>query len=123
MSTADISLLASALDIVALLLELAPASTFPEVEHEILQDVYVVAHSPLISGASLDSVLQFFATLVQADMQIATHVVPSLVISIDKAPKAETSQANIARCIGQVVKCQQTVAAGTIVEFGKHLKV
>jgi cullin-associated NEDD8-dissociated protein 1 len=56
-------------------------------------------------------------------MQIATHVVPNLVISVDKAPKAEASYSNVARCIGQVAKCQQTVAAGTIAEFAKHLKV
>lgn len=122
-STSDISLLSSALNIVALLLELAPATTFPEVEHDLLRDIYVVAHSPLISGAPFDSVLGFFSALVQADMQIATHVVPNLVISIDKAAKSEASQANVARCIGQVVKCQQTVAAGTIAEFTKYLKV
>ena len=122
-STSDISLLAAALDIVSLLLELAPATTFPEVEHDLLQDIYSVAHSPLISGAPFDSVLGFFSALVQADMQIATHVVPNLVISIDKAQKSEASQANVARCIGQVVKCQQTVAAGTIAEFAKHLRV
>lgn len=121
-STADISLLAAALNIAALLLELAPAATFPEVEHDLLQDIYAVAHSPLVSGAPFESVLNFFAALVQADMEIATHVVPNLVIAIDKAPKSEASQANIARCIGQVVKCQQTVAAGTIAEFAKHLK-
>lgn len=122
-STSDISLLASALNIVALLLELAPETTFPEVESDLLQDIYVVAHSPLVSGAPFDSVLDFFSALVQADMQIATHVVPNLVISVDKVPKTEASQANVARCIGQVVKCQQTVAAGTIAEFAKHLKV
>ncbi|EKM60594.1 uncharacterized protein PHACADRAFT_203767 [Phanerochaete carnosa HHB-10118-sp] len=122
-STADISLLAAALNIVALLLEVAPTSTFPEVESDLLQDIYAVAHSSLVSGAPFDSVLNFFAALVRADMQIATHVVPNLVISIDRAPKSEASQANVARCIGQVVKCQQTVAAGTIVEFAKQLKV
>ena len=122
-TTADISLLASALNVVALLLELAPTTTFPEVEQDLLQDIYAVAHSPLVSGATFDSVLAFFAALVQADMQIATHVVPNLVISIDRASRTEASQANVARCIGQVVKCQQTVAAGTIVEFARHLKV
>lgn len=122
-TTTDIALLAQALNIVSLLLELSPAATFPEVERELLQDIYGVAHSPLVSGASFDSVLDFFAALVQADMQIATHVVPCLVISVEKAAKTEASQSNVARCIGQVVKCQQTVAAGTIAEFAKHLKV
>lgn len=122
-ATTDIALLAQALNIVSLLLEIAPAPTFPEVERELLKDIYEVAHSPLISGASFDSVLEFFAALVQADMQIATHVVPNLVISIERASKPEASQSNVARCIGQVVKCQLTVAAGTVAEFAKHLKV
>lgn len=116
-------MLAQALNIISLLLELSPETTFPEAEHELLQDIYVVAHSPLVSGAAFDSVLDFFAALVQADMQIATHVVPNLVISIEKAAKADASQSNVARCIGQVVKCQQTVAAGTIAEFARHFRV
>ncbi|KAL6300990.1 TIP120-domain-containing protein [Sparassis latifolia] len=118
----DISLLAQALAIVALLLELAPSTTFPEVEQGLLSDIYIIAHSPLVSGAAFESVLAFFATLVEADMQIATHVVPNLVISIEQAPKAEASQSNVARCIGQVVKSQRGVAAGTIAEFTRHLK-
>ena len=102
---------------------MAPAVTFPGVEHDFLKDIYSIAHSPLVAGVPFESVLDFFASLVQADMQITTHVVPNLVISVDKAPKAEASYSNVARCIGQVVKCQQTVAAGTIAEFAKHLKV
>ncbi|KAI0089964.1 TIP120-domain-containing protein [Irpex rosettiformis] len=121
-STADIALLAHALNIISLLLQLAPAVTFPGVEHDFLKDIYSIAHSPLVAGVPFESVLDFFAALVQADMQIATHVVPNLVISVDKAPKAEASYSNVARCIGQVVKCQLTVAAGTIAEFAKHLK-
>lgn len=122
-STSDISLLSQALSTVALLLELAPTSTFPEVEHELLQNIYAIAHSPLVSGAPFDSVLAFFAALVEADGQIATHVVPNLVISIEKSPKGQVSQANVAKCVGQVVKSQQSIAAGTIAEFSRHLKV
>ncbi|KAK7688067.1 hypothetical protein QCA50_008437 [Cerrena zonata] len=121
-STTDISLLSQALGIIALLLQLAPNVTFPEVEGEVLQSIYDIAHSPLVSGAPFDSVLAFFASLVEADMQIATHIVPSLVISIEKGSKTQTSQANVAKCVGQVVKSQQTIAAGTIAEFSKHLK-
>lgn len=122
-SPSDISLLAHALNNTALLLELAPNATFPEVEREVLQDIYSIAHSPLISGVSFDAVLAFFGALVEADREIATHVVPNLVISIEKAPKAEASPSNVAKCIGQVVKSQQAIAAGTIAEFTKHLKV
>jgi len=121
-TTVEISLMSQALTVVALLLELAPSNTYQEVERELLQDVYDIAHSPLVAGPAFDSVLAFFAALVEADMQVATHVVPNLEISVVRAPKAEASQSNVARCIGQVVKSQRAVAAGTIAEFSKHLK-
>ncbi|PPQ69227.1 hypothetical protein CVT25_006944 [Psilocybe cyanescens] len=121
-STADISLLSQALTTLALLLELSPALTFPEVEHDLLTDIYAVAHSPLVSGVALDSLFRFFAALVQADHQIATHIVPNLVISAEKAPKAESSPSNVAKCIAQVVKNSLGVAAGTIAEYSKYLK-
>jgi cullin-associated NEDD8-dissociated protein 1 len=107
----------------ALLLELAPSITFPEVEHDLLNDIYTVTHSPLVSGVALESLFRFFSALVQADNQIATHVVPNLVISAEKAPKAETSPSNVAKCIGQIVQSQLAVAAGTIAEYSKYLKV
>ncbi|KAI0325025.1 ARM repeat-containing protein [Cubamyces sp. BRFM 1775] len=118
----DILLLGAALDIIALLLELAPKATFPEVERDILSDVYGIAHSPLLAGAPFDSVLAFFAALVEADMQIAAHVVPNLVTAVEKAPKNDASLTNVAKCIGQVVKAQRAIAAGTIAEFARHLK-
>lgn len=121
-TTADISLMSLALSVVALLLELSPKATYPEVESVLLTDIYDVAHSPLVAGAAFDSILAFFAALVEADMEVATHVVPNLAIAVEKAPKAEASQGNVARCIGQVVKAQRGVAAGTVAEFSKHLK-
>ena len=92
-------------------------------EHDLLNEIYTVAHSPLVSGVALESLFRFFAALVQADNQIATHVVPNLVISAEKAPKAESSPSNVAKCIAQVVKAQHSVAAGTIAEYSKYLKV
>ncbi|PCH33074.1 ARM repeat-containing protein [Wolfiporia cocos MD-104 SS10] len=121
-TTTDISLMAQAVSIVATLLELSPAITYPEVESEVLGGIYNIAHSPLVAGAAFDSILAFFAALVEADMQVATHVIPNLVVSLDKAPRAEASSANVARCVGQVVKSQRAIAAGTIVEFARHIK-
>ena len=71
----------------------------------------------------MDSLFRFFASLVLADNQIATHLVPNLAISSEKAPKAENSPANVAKCIAQVVKYSQGVAAGTIAEYSKNLRV
>ncbi|TFK71706.1 TIP120-domain-containing protein [Pluteus cervinus] len=121
-SAADISLLSQALSVLTLLLELSPSTTFPEVEKDLLPTIYRISHSPLVSGAALDNLLGFFSALVQADNQIATHVVPNLVIAVEKAPKAEASPTNVAKCIAQVVKSQQGVAAGTIAEYSKHIK-
>lgn len=123
LSTSDISLLSQALIVLALLLQLTPSTTFPEVEHDLFPDIYHIAHSPLVSGPALDSLLGFFSALVQADNQIATHVVPNLVIAVEKAPKSEASPANVARCVAQVVKSQQGVAAGAIAEYSKNIKV
>jgi len=122
-STSDISLLSQALSTLALLLELSPTITFPQVERGLLNDIYHIAHSPLVAGVALDSLFRFFSALVQADNQISTHVVPNLVLSSEKAPKAENSPSNVAKCIGHIVGSQQNIAAGTIAEYAKHLKV
>lgn len=92
-------------------------------ESDLLTDIYTVAHSPSISGSALESLFRFFRALVHADNQIATHVVPNLVISSEKAAKGESNPANVARCIGQVVQAHLGVAAGTIAEYSKYLKV
>lgn len=122
-STNDISLLAHALTTLALLLQLSPQKTFPAVEAVYLKDIYVIAHSPLITGSALDSLLQFFSALVDADEQIASHVIPNLVIALQNKSKSEASYSNIAKCIGAVVKSQQAMAAGTVAEFAKHFRV
>ncbi|KAG6819791.1 hypothetical protein H0H93_008643 [Arthromyces matolae] len=121
-STSDIALLSQALDILALLLNLAPKTTFPEIEKHLLTTIYEISHSPLFTTNALDSLLSFYAELVKADDQISTHVVPNLAISVEKAPKSEASPANVARCIAQIVKSQPNVAAGTIAEYSKNIK-
>ena len=123
LTTADIALLSQAFTTLTLLLQLSPASTFPEVESAILQDIYPLAHSPLVSGACLDALLGFFGALVEADSQIASHLVPGLVTSVNKANKAEAVPANVAKVVGRVVRSQPAVAAGMIAEFSRSLKV
>ncbi|CAK5269861.1 unnamed protein product [Mycena citricolor] len=122
LKTSDIPLLSQAFSLLALLLELAPQSTFPEVEADLLTDVYAIAHSPLVSGVTLDSMLGFFSALVQADNQIATHLVPNLVIAVEKANKTDSSANNVAKSIAQIVQSQQSIAAGTIAQYAKNIK-
>jgi cullin-associated NEDD8-dissociated protein 1 len=105
-----------------LLLQLSPKSTFPEVEREVLEDIYGIAYSPQTSGAALDAVLVFFGALVEADSQIATHVVSSLTRNTPEMPK-EVSYPNVSKCVAQVVKSYHALAAGVIAEFSKNLKV
>ena len=104
-------------------LELALSVTFPSFEHDLLDDIYNATHSPLISGLALESLFRFCAALVQADNQITTRIVSNLVISSEKAQKAETSPANVAKCVALIVKSERGVAAGIIAEYAKHLKV
>ncbi|KAF8499003.1 TIP120-domain-containing protein [Russula emetica] len=120
-SATDISLHSQALSLFALLLQLSPKSTFPEVEREVLDDIYGIAYSPLTSGAALDAVLVFFGALVEADFQIATHVVSSLTRNTLEKP-TEVSYPNVAKCVAQVVKSYHALAAGVIAEFSKNLK-
>ncbi|KAF8737377.1 hypothetical protein AX14_012971 [Amanita brunnescens Koide BX004] len=122
LSTADTQPLPQALSILSLLLDLSPNATFPVVEREVLSDIYTIAHSPVVSSVALDSLLRFLSSLVHADNQIATHVVPNLVIAVEKAPKNEANPGNVAKCVAQVVRSQPDVAAGTIAEYAKNLK-
>ncbi|KAJ6521352.1 armadillo-type protein [Mycena vulgaris] len=122
LSTSDIPLLSQALSLLALLLELAPTTTFPEIESDLLPDIYRIAHSPLVSGAALDSLLSFCGALVSADDQIATHLVPNLVIAVEKAPRADASPSNVAKAVAQIVRSQQSIAAGTIAQYAKNVK-
>jgi cullin-associated NEDD8-dissociated protein 1 len=123
LTTADIALLSQALTTLTILLQCSPTSSFPEVEREVLHDIYPLAHSPLVSGACLDALLGFFGALVEADSQIASHVVPGLVSSLSKAKKAEAVPGNVAKVVSRVVRSQKAVAAGMIVEFSRSLKV
>lgn len=86
-SIVDISLMSQAVSNVALFLDLLPKDTYPEVERDLLSDIYTIAHFPLVAGAAFESVLSFFAALVQADVQVTTHLVPNLVISVDRRRK------------------------------------
>jgi cullin-associated NEDD8-dissociated protein 1 len=119
----DTSLLPHALGAIAVLLRRQPAGTFPEVERTVLGAVYPLAVSSAVSGPALDGVLAFFSALIEADPDIATRVVPSLTTAYEATPKGEGSPLNVARALAQVVKSHSGVAAATIAQFSKHVKV
>ncbi|KAK7468323.1 hypothetical protein VKT23_002837 [Stygiomarasmius scandens] len=152
-SSLDISLLSQSLVTLSILLDVAPKLTFPEVEKSLLNEVYAVScETTLGGGVVVDSLLGFYESLVRADPEIATHVVPGLVIVTQKTGAgglgaaattavgsrgagagagAATAVAGVgggpnlgtvAKCVAQVVKTNQGVAAGVIAEYSKNLK-
>lgn len=123
LSLNDLALLTHSLTTLTILLTLAPKETFPLVESSILPTTYQLAFSPLVSGASLEALTDFFCALVTADHEIATHVVPGLKLALEKSGASDASPANVAKCIAAVVKGSPDVAAGTIAEFAKFAKV
>ena len=123
LGTGDIPLLSHSCVVMTILLNLAPDKSYPFIEANLLKEIYRLSLSPLVSGTSLDSMLVFYDALVHADQQIATRVVPSLVLEVDKGNKVATSTANVSKCISRTVQSNRSIAAGAIVEFTKLLKV
>lgn len=106
----------------SLLLKVYPRVSYPIVEKQILGVISGLVCSPLVTGAALNSTEEFYGTLVAVDNQIASHVIPNLVLALDRAGR-EGSAANVSKCIAGVVRCAISIAAGTIAEFTKHVKV
>ena len=96
---------------------------FLDLEYDPLNNIYNSTHSALISGLAPKSLFCFCAALVQPYNQIATRIVLNRVISAEKAPKAETNLAYVAKCVAHVVKSERSVTAGIFAQYGKHLKV
>jgi cullin-associated NEDD8-dissociated protein 1 len=119
----DTSLLSQALSVPVALLRRQPATAFPVVEKDLLGDLYPLAISQLVTGPALDAILAFFAALIEADPEIATRVIPNLTGAYERAGKGEASPGNVARCLAQVVKSYSGVAAATISQFAKQVKV
>ncbi|KAI6009790.1 hypothetical protein EDC04DRAFT_2610523 [Pisolithus marmoratus] len=85
--------------------------------------VHCVGYTGL-KGAALNLLLLFFSALVTADDQIAMHVVPRLVIAVQKSSrKGDANPMHMAKCIGEVVRSQQGVTIGMIAEYSKYIKV
>jgi len=121
-SLSDIALLAHTLGVLATLLQVAPAQTFPLVERQVLPTVYSLAPNPLVVGTALDALQAFFVALVEADPQITSHVVLNIGASIDRV-QGQVAPANVAKVVRAIVNSQRGVAAGTIAEYAKYIKV
>jgi cullin-associated NEDD8-dissociated protein 1 len=120
--TTDITVLSEALLTLSGLLRYYPKVSYPLVENQVLPAAYQLACSPLVTGPALESILQFFGTLVEADGQIANHVIPGLIKNMDELG-SDASPSNISKCLAKTVSVQMGIAAGTIAEFTKYIKV
>jgi cullin-associated NEDD8-dissociated protein 1 len=106
-----------------ILLKISASETFPLVESSTLPIVYDISYSPLVSGTALEALTDFFYGLVVADDQIGNHVVPGLVLALEKSISTDKSPANVSKCISAVVRGCPDIAAGVIAEFAKAIKV
>jgi cullin-associated NEDD8-dissociated protein 1 len=122
LTIADITVLSQALTTLSVLLRLYPRVTYPVIESQILAIISSLVCSPMVAGAALNSTEEFYGTLVSADNQIASHVIPGLFTALDRVGR-EGSAANVSKCIARVVRSAMGIAAGTIAEFTKHIKV
>ncbi|KAG9023812.1 hypothetical protein FRB95_012465 [Tulasnella sp. JGI-2019a] len=122
LSLNDLVLMTHALSTLNILLRVSPKQTYPLVEKSVLPTVYQLACSPSVSGTALEALTEFFQDLVAADNDIAGHIVPGLVIALEKPKTAETSPANVSKCVSAVVKGYHGLAAGIIAEFAKSIK-
>ncbi|KAH8825088.1 armadillo-type protein [Flagelloscypha sp. PMI_526] len=127
LTTSDIPLLTHSLTLLTQLLEAAPAVAYPLVEKQLLTPtcIYSITASPLVTEKSLDALLAFLSALIRADNQIANHAIPGMVSAAFSAGAVAgatgPSYANVAKCIGVVVKTDQSVAAGVTKEYSKPL--
>lgn len=123
MSTGDISLLSHSFIVLSILLELNAAIAYPIVESKLLKEIYSLSLTPLLAGASLDSLLTFYTNLVNADQEIGNKIIPKLLLEVQQGAKNATSPGNVAKCIARVVRANQTIAAGVITQFTKLMQV
>ena len=118
----DITVLSEALLTLSCLLRYYPKVSYPFVEYQVLPATYRLACSPLVTGPALESILQFLGTLVEADGQIANHVIPGLMKNMDEFG-SDASPSNVSKCLAKIVSVQMGIAAGTIAELTKYIKV
>lgn len=118
----EVSHFTNTLAVITLLLQLAPKDTFPIAESDILPLVYKCAVGQLPS-ALLESVVAFLSSLVTADPPIANRLIPGITSSLEKSPAALASPLNASRCIGAIIRCEMGLAAATVSDFAKSLKV
>lgn len=102
---------------------MAPRDAYPVAEAEILPIIYGCAVSHLPTGLLLDSMVEFFGSLVAADPQIANRLILGLTASLEKTAINSASPLNASRCIGAIVRRERGLAAATVNDFAKSLKV
>jgi cullin-associated NEDD8-dissociated protein 1 len=123
LTPSDPTLLLHSLELLTFLLRSWPKTWFAPTERKVLARVYPLACEPLLLPSSLDALLGFVYALAEADGEIAGHLVGGLKIAFEKSAGGVVVAGNVSKCLGAVVMAQRPIAAGTISEFAKHIKV
>lgn len=124
LTIADIAVLAQALSTLSLLLKTYTKITCPIVEDGrsgFLGIIAELASSPLVMGVTLSAVEDFYGTLVAADPQITSHLIPGLMMRAERAGK-DGSPSNVSKCIARILRSDPMDIAGTISELNKSIK-
>lgn len=119
----EVSHFTNSLAVINLMLRMAPQEVYQVAEADVLPVIYKCAVSHLPSGTLLDSIIDFFGSLVVADPPIATRLILGLTTSLEKAPAGSASPLNASRCIGGIVQSDMSLAAATVNDVAKSIKV
>jgi cullin-associated NEDD8-dissociated protein 1 len=88
-----------------------------------MREIYRLSLSPLITGAALDSLLNFYIKLVKSNRGIVAKIVPSLVLEVEKSTKGTIAPGTAAKCIVKSVETDGQAVIDSLNEFTRMLKV
>ncbi len=121
----ELSHFTNGVSVITQMLRTSPREVYGPVEKDVLPLIYPSVISPTVTPTLLDALLDFFTALVQADSQIASRLVTSFTASLDQisASVGSASAINTSKCIAVAIRSELSLAAGTIREFARSIKV
>ena len=102
------------------------ASTIPVIQKSVLPEVLKLAESPLLQGAALAAMLDFFRALVGAGVPGLSHsdmlaLLVNPILTQKGAAIHKQGRANIAKCAASLVSHSQTEAVVVVKQFMQQL--
>ena len=121
----ELSHFTNSISVITQMLRTSPPEVYGLVEKDILPLIYPSVVSTTVTATLLDALLDFFTALVQADSQIASRLVAGFTVSLDQisVSAGSTPAINTSKCIAVAIRSEPSLAAGTILDFARSLKV